>query len=223
MSQALYRFYSGTGQLMYVGITKDPPGRIGQHGREKDWWTEVSGISVEWHPDRNTALAAEKRAIQVEHPRYNVQHNSGGPSRRKSEPAGRLRVIPTWRCDVCDNPIQPKRGYIHADQPRAYRAMKADSERPRRPAYPGSSISVPVSETLLEGIEYDVGASWEVHHRACDPNPKRSDYWMGIDQWNTWEGIFDSIAHLITKDWVVDYTNFDDFVRCIPARIGEGR
>lgn len=71
---ALYRFYNDSGQLLYVGITNDPPRRMGQHAKDKEWWAQVRGMTVDWYPDRPSVLAAEKRAINVENPLHNIQH-----------------------------------------------------------------------------------------------------------------------------------------------------
>lgn len=75
-SHVLYRFYSKTGQLLYVGITTNPPQRFKAHGREKDWWGQVAGITCESYDNRNDLLSAERRAIQVERPEHNIIHNS---------------------------------------------------------------------------------------------------------------------------------------------------
>ncbi|OBB15481.1 hypothetical protein A5731_00500 [Mycolicibacterium conceptionense] len=72
MSHVLYRFYSTTGQLLYVGITMNPPQRFKKHRDTKDWWTEVAGISIENYDTREDLENAERRAIQVEHPIHNV-------------------------------------------------------------------------------------------------------------------------------------------------------
>ena len=70
---ALYRFYNDGGQLLYVGITNDPPRRMKQHTDTKTWWSQVRGMTVDWYPDRASVLAAEKRAINVENPLHNIQ------------------------------------------------------------------------------------------------------------------------------------------------------
>ncbi|PRX90675.1 GIY-YIG nuclease family protein [Allonocardiopsis opalescens] len=72
--QALYRFYDDGGQLLYVGVTNDPPRRIGEHAKDKTWWTAVRGMTVDWYSDRPTVLAAERRAITVENPLHNIHH-----------------------------------------------------------------------------------------------------------------------------------------------------
>lgn len=70
---ALYRFYTDDGRLLYVGITADPAQRFGKHAATKAWWPEVRGISLEWYDDREDVLAAERRAIAVEGPLWNLQ------------------------------------------------------------------------------------------------------------------------------------------------------
>ena len=71
---ALYRFYDSDDELLYVGISKDPTARWEQH-RVKPWWRDVTMRVIEWHDDRATAEHAERKAIQTEGPRHNVQHN----------------------------------------------------------------------------------------------------------------------------------------------------
>lgn len=72
---ALYRFYDRTDVLLYVGITMDLPARVGQHRKEKPWWTEVHHITIEQFDTRSAALAAEERAIKEDGPLYNSTHN----------------------------------------------------------------------------------------------------------------------------------------------------
>ena len=76
-NHVLYRFYDTSGDLLYVGITADPVSRWRSHRGEKPWWHEVTNITLEVHPDRDTVLAAETIAIATEKPRYNIVHNRG--------------------------------------------------------------------------------------------------------------------------------------------------
>lgn len=82
----LYRFYSATGQLLYVGITMNPPARWKKHKESKDWWGEVVGITLETYPTRDDLQAAERRAIRVERPLHNIVHAKQKPDRLKSVP-----------------------------------------------------------------------------------------------------------------------------------------
>jgi predicted GIY-YIG superfamily endonuclease len=70
---AVYRCYSDDGQLLYVGETGDLGTRLASHA-QKLWFVQVRGITLEWYADELDALKAERRAIHVEHPKYNKQH-----------------------------------------------------------------------------------------------------------------------------------------------------
>lgn len=72
MAHVLYRFYSDTGQLLYVGITMNPAQRFHSHKHTKDWWDDVVGITLQHYLDRESLAAAERRAIEVERPLHNI-------------------------------------------------------------------------------------------------------------------------------------------------------
>lgn len=67
----LYRLYGANDVLLYVGTSIDPQDRWEQHARGKLWWSSVTRASVEWHPNRAAALAAERAAIKTEKPLHN--------------------------------------------------------------------------------------------------------------------------------------------------------
>lgn len=77
---ALYRLYGESGQLLYVGITRNPDARWGTHSMTKPWWAEVASRAVEWHPSRSVAQRAERIAIVAERPLYNVAGVSKAPA-----------------------------------------------------------------------------------------------------------------------------------------------
>jgi predicted GIY-YIG superfamily endonuclease len=70
---AVYRFYDGDGELLYVGITKDPVSRFRDHERNnaETWWPLMRSWHVDWHDSRPQAAAAEVMAIEREAPRFN--------------------------------------------------------------------------------------------------------------------------------------------------------
>lgn len=89
---ALYRFYNGAGELLYVGITNDPPRRFAKHRGEKSWWTEVANITISHYPSRDALLDAERASIKAERPLYNIRLNGGHtPLERATLPRG-LRI-----------------------------------------------------------------------------------------------------------------------------------
>lgn len=63
---AVYRLYDDAGDLLYVGVAKNPPARWKYHARHKAWWQEVADREICWHADRDAALRAEAAAIEHE-------------------------------------------------------------------------------------------------------------------------------------------------------------
>ena len=72
---AVYRCYSDSGQLLYVGVTGSVRRRLSDH-IQKAWFTQVRGMTFEWFTEELDALNAERRAIHVEHPKYNIVHRN---------------------------------------------------------------------------------------------------------------------------------------------------
>lgn len=144
---ALYRFYSASGELLYVGITVDPGRRFPQHQSNKPWWHEVSGITLsDPYPDRESAAAAERLAIEVEAPRYNIERPSLDRSGRR--PAVPKRLV--WVCEACQRPVTDGEGYLHvsmvevrfaerafADQARSARRLMGPRRHRHLPRGPG--------------------------------------------------------------------------------------
>lgn len=67
----VYRLFDADGVLLYVGASWNPKTRIFNH-KDKPWWSQVAKSTIEWHPDRFTALRFEAKAIVEESPLYNV-------------------------------------------------------------------------------------------------------------------------------------------------------
>lgn len=73
---AVYRLFDSDGCLLYVGISINPKARWGMHARDKSWWPEVAEKTIELHPNRDAAEAAERHTIAAEAPKYNVEHST---------------------------------------------------------------------------------------------------------------------------------------------------
>lgn len=67
----VYRLYDTDGDLLYVGMTVNPLGRIPAH-RRKLWGSEIDHQTLEWFPNREAAKAAERSAIHHEQPAHNL-------------------------------------------------------------------------------------------------------------------------------------------------------
>jgi predicted GIY-YIG superfamily endonuclease len=67
---AVYRLYDAEGTLLYIGASYNPDRRCEEHMR-KPWGSQIARRAEEWHPSREDAFAAERRAIWEEGPRHN--------------------------------------------------------------------------------------------------------------------------------------------------------
>jgi hypothetical protein len=75
----LYRLFDADDRLLYVGITCNKQQRWGGHRKNSRWWPLVARKELITHPDRSTALTAERDAIRSERPIYNVSGNPAQP------------------------------------------------------------------------------------------------------------------------------------------------
>jgi len=73
-STALYRHYDERGNLLYVGISLSALHRLQAHKRSR-WFRKIVNVTMEWFPDRESAIRAEIEAIKAERPSYNKVHN----------------------------------------------------------------------------------------------------------------------------------------------------
>ncbi|MFD3749726.1 GIY-YIG nuclease family protein [Streptomyces cyaneofuscatus] len=69
---AVYRLFGVDGQLLYVGLGRNPMNRWSSHAEQHPWWPSVATFTVVWYPTRPEAAAAEKAAIKSEAPVHNV-------------------------------------------------------------------------------------------------------------------------------------------------------
>lgn len=75
---ALYRLYDREGNLLYIGIAKNPEKRFDGHATNTPWWHLVARRVVMWLPTRDEALAAENKACTREKPLYDASDRWGG-------------------------------------------------------------------------------------------------------------------------------------------------
>ena len=82
MSYVLYRHFDRAGRLLYAGRTNEPPRRLRDHRQTKAWWAEVASTTYAPYESLEALKAAERTAIETEHPLWNVQHNKPAKSAR---------------------------------------------------------------------------------------------------------------------------------------------
>lgn len=69
---AVYRLFGKAGQLLYVGMGRNPMTRWASHAEQHAWWPEVASFSVVWHPTRQEAADGERQALRTESPVHNI-------------------------------------------------------------------------------------------------------------------------------------------------------
>ena len=67
----VYRCFSESGRLLYVGSTLNPVARMRQHARVTRWWPEVATVVREVFASELAARDGELKAVRSEHPVYN--------------------------------------------------------------------------------------------------------------------------------------------------------
>lgn len=103
----LYRFWNADNELLYIGITVHLPTRLTQHRAEKDWWAEVTAITLEHYNTREDVLAAERAAIEAEWPIWNIKHNTSRATEPNDEAEQMLDI-----CTVCEDWYGEYAGYF---------------------------------------------------------------------------------------------------------------
>lgn len=105
---SVYLYHDQRAVLLYVGITKQGPGRQSQHNAVAEWWRYVAGQQVEHYDTREEAKARETWLIKAKRPPFNRQEN------------------PDWR--------ELRHAYLTLFDPEMLRLENADSRRPRHGA-----------------------------------------------------------------------------------------
>ncbi len=67
----IYRLFSKSGELLYIGKTTQPFTRPWAHCSQKPWGKEVDRVETEEFDSEEAAFAAEREAIIREKPKYN--------------------------------------------------------------------------------------------------------------------------------------------------------
>lgn len=97
MSQrtAVYRLFDAERTLLYIGMSKHPLRRVLEHMIRQPWRRSINSWTIEWHPDPDTAHAAEVEAIHSERPLWNI---SDSPWRATLGEDGRYTPQPKPVC-----------------------------------------------------------------------------------------------------------------------------
>lgn len=71
---AVYRVFNPQGELLYIGLSVNPPHRFKAHRRHSAWWAQadLTRTTMVWYDTRPEAARAELEAIAREKPRFNI-------------------------------------------------------------------------------------------------------------------------------------------------------
>ena len=71
----LYRAYDEEGTLLYVGQSMSTFSRIGQHSKTASWFKYCDTISIQRYETKEHINSAERLAIYIEKPIFNITHS----------------------------------------------------------------------------------------------------------------------------------------------------
>jgi predicted GIY-YIG superfamily endonuclease len=72
----VYRLYNDANELLYIGMSGRVLSRIENHKQSKPWRHEIATVRAVRFPNRGAARKAEREAIRLENPKYNVMHKA---------------------------------------------------------------------------------------------------------------------------------------------------
>ena len=114
-----------------------------------------------------------------------------------------------WTCEACDEPIADEDGYVHVNRCTARQVGLAHDEVEKARAAAGP-------RKLVEGCRWPLAlpdrARWQIHHRACDPEPEADDYWFDVGRARTHAKLLSWTAHLMGKVWF-EHTDWGSLIR----------
>ena len=127
---SLYRLFSRTGELLYVGMTLNFFSRLDNHRSGKPWWLDVRTVTVIPYPTRREAEDAERAAIIHERPKWNEQIRQPGIARKPRNdqaphPAAKADLPP---CEVTAETVAAARLGLEAMDCRAIRERAGISQ-----------------------------------------------------------------------------------------------
>lgn len=80
---ALYRYFDATDTLLYIGKTWRLATRETTHIARSRWMCLAARSAIERYPSADALRDAERKAIEIEHPLFNVQYNDAPEARER--------------------------------------------------------------------------------------------------------------------------------------------
>jgi predicted GIY-YIG superfamily endonuclease len=76
MTTFVYRLYNASDELLYIGMSGRLMARIETHTQTQPWRDQIAYVKADGFPNRKAASRAEREAIRIENPKYNVLHKT---------------------------------------------------------------------------------------------------------------------------------------------------
>lgn len=206
----LYRFYDSDERLLYLGISLHAAKRASEHRNGQTWWPRVARMDIE-HLEctRTEALTIEREAIKAERPLHNVVHNGA--------PGIPLAPLLNWECDECGIHINDGDGYLEIPSSEKHRWQREHwlwREKYPNGVYVGATdamadriVSWPAMFDKPEPME------WRAVHRGCDAEADTTYYHFDVERCRTAYDLLEWTAHLSEKEWVIESTDWFEFIR----------
>lgn len=168
----------------------------------------------------NHGNRARSRAIRAEMSATGDSYTRTARTSTPTRPGHNLRAV----CFECREDVPARGGVIHVLQ-REVSQFERDliAARERRVARAGAEDRPDIeAETYTWANLMDLPSrvGWQVHCDACNPHTDPGTgtacegcYWFGVERCATWAQLVDWTAHLAEKGWVLEATNWMEFIR----------
>ena len=81
----LYRYFDVSNRLLYIGISINAFRRLAEQIGYLSWFDQIRTVTLQRFKTMRKATKAEQKAIEREHPKFNVSHNRQKKKIRTSE------------------------------------------------------------------------------------------------------------------------------------------
>lgn len=109
----VYQFTSASGEVIYVGCTKNFDHRIRTHRSTKAWWPDVANIQLRYFNGKAEALSAERDLLARLAPIHNVDGTPAARSDVGHWPEQILRFLGTSTHPMTTTEVRVAVGYMN--------------------------------------------------------------------------------------------------------------
>lgn len=116
-----------------------------------------------------------------------------------------------WECDLCGKEIEDGEGHITIIESEVAEAQTKMEQW--KQAHPADASGI-TAYSLGDILEQPSNVRWHAYHASCDPEPEGSGYTIAVSRIRSCRAALAWSLHLLgSKDWVVHYTDWAEFMR----------